>query len=129
MNDNGFAREEYCSKYLEVAYQNCLSMLDRNDLAEINSFYQIQTLNYCKGKIENVEELREKIVKAYNTLKGPKQRKEYEFEIFGIFCREYPENEVADQKFKDRAILQEESEQKFQLDSNAYWKNCLSLDY
>ncbi|CAG8545889.1 11389_t:CDS:1 [Paraglomus brasilianum] len=111
MNGSKLTREEYCSKYLEVAYQNCLSMLNRNDLAEINSFYQIQTLNYYEGKIENIEELREKITEAYNTLKDPRKRKEYEFEIFGIFCREYPEDEVADKKFKERAIwLLEEDE-------------------
>src|SRR2546429_9654628 len=120
MNSSKFTREEYCSKYLEVAYQNCLSMLDRNDLTEINLFYKIPSLNYCAGKIENLAELREKIQEAYNTLKDPQKRKEYEFEIFGIFCREYPEDKVADQKFKDRAIQQEELDQKFQLESNSY---------
>lgn len=129
MNNTGLTRGEYCSKYLEVAYQNCLSMLDRNDLAEINSFYKIQTLNYCSGKIENIEELREKITEAYNILKDPQKSREYEFEIFGIFCREYPEDEMADNKFKDRAIYQEEREQEFELDSNAFWKKYLSLDY
>src|SRR4051794_41062560 len=129
MNDSKFTREEYCSKYLEVAYQNCLYMLNRNDLTEINSFYKIPSLNYCKGKIENIEELREKIVKAYNTLKDPQKRKEYEFEIFGIFCHKYPEDEVADQKFKDRAIYGMELDQKWELESNSYWKNYLSLDY
>lgn len=129
MNSSKLTREEYCSKYLEVAYQNCLSMLNRNDLIEINLFYKIPSLNYCAGKIENLAELREKIQEAYNTLKDPQKRKEYEFEIFGIFCREYPEDEVADQKFKDRAIQQEELDQKFQLESNSYWKKCLSLDY
>src|SRR3954464_9252778 len=104
MNDSKLTREEYVLKYLEVAYQNCLAMLNRNDLAEINSFYRIPTLNYCKGKIENSGELREKITEAYNTLKDPQKRREYEFEIFGIFCREYPEDEVADNKFKEKAI-------------------------
>jgi hypothetical protein len=129
MQESGLSYEEYCAKYVEVAYQNCLCLLDRNDLAEINLFYKIPSLNYCAGKIENLAELRGKIEEAYNTLRDPQRRKEYEFEIFGIFSREYPNDEIADQKFKDRAIRQEELDQKFQLDSNSYWKNCLSLDY
>ena len=120
MNDSKLTREEYCSKYLEVAYQNCLSMLNRNDLTEINLFYKIPSLNYCAGKIENLAELREKIQEAYNTLRDSQKRKEYEFEIFGIFSREYPNDEVADQKFKDRAIYQMECEQKWELDTNSY---------
>ena len=76
MNDSKLTREEYVLKYLEVAYQNCLAMLNRNDLAEINSFYRIPTLNYCKGKIENIEELREKIRALSRTLSQRKEAKE-----------------------------------------------------
>jgi hypothetical protein len=129
MNNSELSREEYCSKYIEIAYRNCLSLLSRSDLAEINSFYKIPSLNYCAGKIENLAELREKIEEAYNTFRDPQRRKEYEFEIFGIFCREYSEDEVVDKKFKERAIHQKELDQKFQLDSNSYWEKCLSLDY
>jgi len=128
--DSQLTREEYCSKYIEVAYQNCLSMLERNDLAEINLFYRIPTLNYHCGKIENIEELRGKITEAYNTLKDPQKRKEYNFEIFGIFCHEYPENETADEKFRDRAILHVEDQDYWdKLLDHLYWKNYLSSDY
>jgi len=129
MSNSQLTRENYCSKYLEIAYQNCLAMLNRNDLAEINLFYKIPTLNYCAGKIENIEELREKITEAYNTFCDPQRRKEYEFEIFGIFGCEYPEDEIADEKFRDRTIRFFADDDRWELESNAYWKNYLTLNY
>lgn len=131
MNDSKLNRGEYCSKYIKIAYQNCLALLNRNDLLEINLFYnKIPSFNHCDGKIENIGELREKIQEAYETLADPKKRKEYDFEIFGIFGREYPEDEVADDKFKDKAILLLEEDDK--LDEklkHIYWKNYLTSNY
>ncbi|WNE40927.1 MAG: hypothetical protein mread185_000384 [Mycoplasmataceae bacterium] len=127
INDSGLSREEYCLKYLEIAYQNCLSMVNRGNLEEINKFYKTQTLNFYKGKIENIQELRERIKNAYHTLKVTQKMKEYEFEIYGIFSRDYPEREIADAKFKDRAIQYIETDEEWEL--SHVWKEYLSSDY
>lgn len=131
VNASGLSREEYCSKYIEVAYQNCLAMLNRRDLTEINLFYKIPSFNYHCGKIEDIEELREKITEVYHTLKDPEKRKEYNFENSGIFYYEYPEDEVADEKFKDKAILDLERTDSWDeaIDGGVHWKKYLSANY
>src|SRR4051812_16703074 len=86
---------------IEKEYQNCLSLLNRGNLEEINFFYKKQLPS---EKLENLSELREKIQLAHDTLINPEQRKEYDLEVFSIFYYDYPADEMADEDFKLKAI-------------------------
>ena len=93
--------KHWTTEEIEKNYQNCLALLNRGSLTEINSFYQKQLPS---EKLENLSELQEKIQLAYNTLINSEQRKEYDLEVFGIFYYDYPADEMADENFKLKAV-------------------------